>query len=142
MGRIVFDNTDGQFEDNDYTEEFNFQEYVENPMKEILAKRDIVMRCQLGLWDGTHEGGAILTSMDDFWRIFKDCDTCKVEQTEEGLKIEVNHHDGANYYMLRTLTDAGWDYSRENEDILEPRQLHENLWHEMFSSPIDLLQES
>ena len=88
MKDVIFDNTEYQYEDNEYSEEFDFQEYV--------------------------------------------------EETEEGLKIEVHHHDGTNCYMLRVLTDEGWDYNRQNEDILSDRELHTNLWDEQFSSPLVL----
>lgn len=138
MKDVIFDNTEYQYEDNEYSEEFDFQEYVEKPMEELLEKKDVVMRCNLGLWDGTCEGGGIISTMKDFWRMFEDCETCKIEETEEGLKIEVNHHDGTNYYMLRVLTDEGWDYNRQNEDILTDRELHTNLWDEQFSSPLVL----
>ena len=106
------------------------------PMERLLEKNNLIMRCELKLWDGKHDGGSVITDIKQFDKCLKDAEDAEVAQCDDHLELRVEHHDGTNVYKFRVLTDEGEDYNANYEDQLELRELHKRLWEEPYSKPV------
>ena len=72
----------------------------------------VVLHGTCGTWRGTFEGGRIFDSLQEAIQKAvddKDYITIKIEANGE-LLVEGTHHDGTNYWYIKSLTAKGMDY--------------------------------
>lgn len=65
----------------------------------------IVVFAKLGLWDGTHNGAAIIgVNVKDILR--SECDYCDWYCDDYNVRCDASHHDGTNHYLYRVAKDS------------------------------------
>ena len=94
-------------------EETTYERYWEERSWDIDDERDnlnvqvdgcIVAFCDLGLWDGRHNGGAVIGSnVKDI--LSSDCDYIKWYCDRYNVNCTAIHHDGTNNYIYRVAKD-------------------------------------
>lgn len=101
-------------------------------MKEFFEGKKLICTANLGLWDGRHAGGKVSDNFVDLVQsALEDCDYKKFYDVNGHFFIEGTHHDGTNFYEIKILTDAGYDYyERWNYgwgDERTEQQIHQKL---------------
>lgn len=87
-----------------------------------------VVLARLGLWDGLHDGGKIIVGMTHvISQCIEDLDHFKIKFINGQLQISGFHHDGANHFYIRQLTEKGKEYI-DNHPFLDDRTLHGRLF--------------
>lgn len=80
--------------------------YLDDERANLNEKVDgvIVAFAKLGLWDGTHEGGAVVgRNVKDILR--SDCDYVTWFCDRYNVRCDAVHHDGTNHYLYRVAKD-------------------------------------
>mgnify|MGYP003293922916 CR=1 FL=1 len=98
-----------------------------------------VLRGHLGLWNGKHPVGACIGNYSDVLKaIGRDCESLKLYDDDGTFCMEVNHHDGTNYFEIQKLTKKGRDYISKNEwkSYEQPIEYYETLWSKGFSTKL------
>jgi hypothetical protein len=93
--------------------EINYERYAEDCDNNLDDERVnlnvkvdgiIVAFAELGLWDGEHQGGAVIG--DNVNRILhSDCDYLDWYCDRYNVRCRASHHDGTNYYLYRVAKD-------------------------------------
>lgn len=109
--------------------------YVRPGLENYFSSNPCIVTGSVGLWDGRHRGGLVIQDIRDFDRLITDCDYVELIKDDDGhLNMRASHHDGTNYYEIKRLTDAGYEYYCENNYILSREELCETLFNnEMYS---------
>lgn len=102
-----------------------------------------VVKADLGLWDGIHEGGKIIFGMEQVISLcVEDYTTIFIDGRR--TRISAAHHDGNNQFYIKELTKEGENFYRKHKDELSDRQMveklfndrhksrHVTIWHELF----------
>ena len=77
-------------------------QYLDDERGNLDIKVDgiIVAFADLGLWDGRHNGGAIIgTNVKQI--LHSDCDYLDWYCDQHNVRCRASHHDGTNYYLYR-----------------------------------------
>ncbi|MCD7819412.1 MAG: hypothetical protein LUH07_10235, partial [Lachnospiraceae bacterium] len=82
-----------------------------------------ILQGEVGRWDGIRRGGFVFKDFAKMWfSATKDCDYFELSEDEEGnFFIRCSHHDGDNFYEIRTLTKDGYDYDNWTYDYDDKR---------------------
>lgn len=92
-------NNDVAADDLDYEMDKFFKEYEK-----------FVISGEVGLWNGRHSGADVIVNKNDLWKYFKDCENFNFYEDENGdLCIECSHHDGNNFFVVRPISDRGYE---------------------------------
>lgn len=110
--------------------EFNYIDFIATMEShfEKLGYNSYLVVATLGRWDGTYDGGKILSCWDSIRdKILRfGYDDVKVYQHGNDLKLVGMHHDGRDGYTVYQLTDKGTKYV-ENHQMDSDRELHNHL---------------
>lgn len=101
----------------DFDLEQQMEDFKSNMGKWFDDGEVFVLTGTCGRWDGRADGGYVVKSIDDFFRITKDCDYIAITDDCGRLLIRCSHHDGTNYGEVRKLTPKGraWLASHEGD---------------------------
>lgn len=107
--------------------------------EQIFGEKTYVIKARIGTWRGTFDGGKVITGMYNvICECCKDCDYITLLYKNNQFKIIGHHHDGTNMFIIRELTDKGYDYFNRNNYNQTDREMHDHLfkshrWSKMVS---------
>lgn len=63
-------------------------------------------------WNGTYGAYGIFETLQEFWklRLDEDCDYMEFYDENGTLHFNCTHHDGTNNFVIKQLTDEGFNY--------------------------------
>ena len=101
-----------------------------------------IVKAKLGLWNGLRDGGKVIVGMVHvISECAEDLDQFKVEFINGQMHISGYHHDGANHFYIRQLTDKGKEYAF-NHQYLDERTLHKRLFNSSkYSKRVDIFDK-
>lgn len=104
--------------------------------------KQYVILASIGRWDGTYDGGKVITSMI---RVIQECtqssDYVRIYFKNGLMRIRGAHHDGTNSFRIRELTPAGEQYI-ENHPDMSDRELHRTLFNSSrYSHRVSIFHE-
>lgn len=136
----IYEETDGKGEDlSDYDLDMfiakelgiDYDTELENISwheKEHGIKTYVVV-ASLGLWNGTFDGGKIITGMTEtIQKCIDNMDYIDIFYKNNQMCIKCVHHDGTNMFYIRELTTAGREYAEKHEWDMDERTLHQRLF--------------
>lgn len=125
---------DELFDFCDTMRSLNYQDLYEEIVfyEKEHGQKDYVVLATIGSWNGTHEGGKIITGM---FNVLAMCTEDEVTLYQEGRKvcITASHHDGTNFFRIKELTKEGERY-KINHDDMSDRELHAKLFNDSHLS--------
>jgi len=114
---------------------------------EVIDKEYVPLVMESGtinLWNGSYElkDLMIFYSIDDFLKKLRDTDRLVIKVYDNEVEVENHHHDGTNYYTLKSLKKLD---SYDLRDIIYnyvPNDVVEEYLNEVKVPDIDLLDRS
>ena len=95
---------------------------------EHIFESDCYLICGVcGRWDGPAEGGRFIHSAKELMHCLRHLDYIKFYDENGHLKISGYHHDGADSYEVKRLTEKGYELAYRN-DFACDRELHKAIF--------------
>ena len=116
------------YEDKKYEEECFLEEFGH-----FLSNNTFIATGTCGLWYGKVEGGMIINGIDDFFKLLRDCDFYKITDCKGHLMVKGSHHDGTNYFELKTLNNKGEAFYDRNSYSMDRKELYTKLFSNTYS---------
>lgn len=123
-----------------YCDEEKNNEYNDNIANIVYhedahGRKEYVVKAILGLWDGKHEGGRIISGMRNvILRCSSGCDFFRFFIEGRCMRFISDHHDGTNSFWIKELTERGEKYYKAHKDEMGQREMVEKLFNDRHLS--------
>ena len=132
-GTITYEPSDDDVYNTLYYEDACIWEDIFSTLKQFFKNKEVIFVGTVQLWNGTFKGGKIGKFEDLFNDLLRDCNDWEFSEDENGvLNLKCSHHDGTNYFNIKTLTEKGsnlyddWYYDLDTNESEE--EVHKKIF--------------
>lgn len=108
-----------------YQDEYDYEDFKEK-FTQLLKTGSCLLVGTCGRWNGPARGGKFILTFNDLRAVLQHLDYIKIVDRNGHLFIEGYHHDGADSYEIKQLTQKGYTYA-DNNYFARSQKLHDTI---------------